>query len=685
MNRLEFLSNHMSPVYFRIKKNDSFSFSFFSSNSFEVLGYSSEELLQSNNLFWDLVLSDDKSKILNSITNKQPPFQEYFSYMKNPNAPISFTFEVNQGSSEQSEYMEGFIIANGSGSHTIPSLDSKSDFNEKNFKSILQHLPDLVLRLNSELKCVFVNFSSTSMVNTFSSDLLGKHLDEFILDLPLREIFKENLNFSLTSGEIRDLDFQISKSENKSFYRARIVPESADDKINVSCIIIISDITKSKLAAQTLQFTADHDFLTGLKNREYFLKYTQNVINNCSLNQLKCAVILFDVDKFQEINDALGHMIGDELLKTVADLLRKYMTTENALARYGGDEFAVVIRADKELGNFLDVFPLLMQISDLFSKPVTVVDNQIYTSISMGISIYPDDGGDPDTLLQNADRALYFSKQKEYNSFTFYKSEMDMQTTIKRNIVHSLRRAIENNEFTLVYQPKIDLRTGKVSGAEALIRWNNEGTWVSPMDFIPAAEESGLIIPIGKWVLEEAARDTKYIHEKGFENFRMSVNISAKQFHVPGIGKFIIDLLTLNDISPEMFEVEITEGVAMKNVNLSEIILRELDSKGVKISIDDFGTGHSSLAYLKKFPIDILKIDKTFIKDIPHDKESCAIVNAVLSMSHELDIEVVAEGVEVIEQLNFLQMGGCEYIQGYYFSKPVPLNLLETFLGKYNK
>jgi diguanylate cyclase (GGDEF)-like protein len=675
----------MSPVYFRIKKNDSFSFSFFSSNSFEVLGYSSEELLQSNNLFWDLVLSDDKSKILNSITNKQPPFQEYFSYMKNPNAPISFTFEVNQGSSEQSEYMEGFIIANGSGSHTIPSLDSKSDFNEKNFKSILQHLPDLVLRLNSELKCVFVNFSSTSMVNTFSSDLLGKHLDEFILDLPLREIFKENLNFSLTSGEIRDLDFQISKSENKSFYRARIVPESADDKINVSCIIIISDITKSKLAAQTLQFTADHDFLTGLKNREYFLKYTQNVINNCSLNQLKCAVILFDVDKFQEINDALGHMIGDELLKTVADLLRKYMTTENALARYGGDEFAVVIRADKELGNFLDVFPLLMQISDLFSKPVTVVDNQIYTSISMGISIYPDDGGDPDTLLQNADRALYFSKQKEYNSFTFYKSEMDMQTTIKRNIVHSLRRAIENNEFTLVYQPKIDLRTGKVSGAEALIRWNNEGTWVSPMDFIPAAEESGLIIPIGKWVLEEAARDTKYIHEKGFENFRMSVNISAKQFHVPGIGKFIIDLLTLNDISPEMFEVEITEGVAMKNVNLSEIILRELDSKGVKISIDDFGTGHSSLAYLKKFPIDILKIDKTFIKDIPHDKESCAIVNAVLSMSHELDIEVVAEGVEVIEQLNFLQMGGCEYIQGYYFSKPVPLNLLETFLGKYNK
>jgi len=675
----------MSPVYFRIKKNDSFLFSFFSSNSFEVLGYSSEELLQSNNLFWDLVLSDDKSKILNSITNKQPPFQEYFSYMKNPNAPISFTFEVNQGSSEQSEYMEGFIIANGSGSHTIPSLDSKSDFNEKNFKSILQHLPDLVLRLNSELKCVFVNFSSTSMVNTFSSDLLGKHLDEFILDLPLREIFKENLNFSLTSGEIRDLDFQISKSENKSFYRARIVPESADDKINVSCIIIISDITKSKLAAQTLQFTADHDFLTGLKNREYFLKYTQNVINNCSLNQLKCAVILFDVDKFQEINDALGHMIGDELLKTVADLLRKYMTTENALARYGGDEFAVVIRADKELGNFLDVFPLLMQISDLFSKPVTVVDNQIYTSISMGISIYPDDGGDPDTLLQNADRALYFSKQKEYNSFTFYKSEMDMQTTIKRNIVHSLRRAIENNEFTLVYQPKIDLRTGKVSGAEALIRWNNEGTWVSPMDFIPAAEESGLIIPIGKWVLEEAARDTKYIHEKGFENFRMSVNISAKQFHVPGIGKFIIDLLTLNDISPEMFEVEITEGVAMKNVNLSEIILRELDSKGVKISIDDFGTGHSSLAYLKKFPIDILKIDKTFIKDIPHDKESCAIVNAVLSMSHELDIEVVAEGVEVIEQLNFLQMGGCEYIQGYYFSKPVPLNLLETFLGKYNK
>jgi diguanylate cyclase (GGDEF)-like protein len=390
------------------------------------------------------------------------------------------------------------------------------------------------------------------------------------------------------------------------------------------------------------------------------------------------------VDKFQEINDALGHMIGDELLKTVGNILSEFMKPENCLSRYGGDEFSVIIKSDPSQGNFLDIFPLLMEISELFSKPVTVMDNQIYTSISMGVSIYPDDGEDPSTLVQNADRAMYYSKQKEYNSFTFYKSEMNKQTSVKRDIVHSLRRAIENNEFTLVYQPKIDLRNGKVSGAEALIRWNSNGTWISPMDFIPAAEESGLIIPIGKWVLERAARDTKYIHDRGYHNFRMSVNISARQFHVPGIGKFILDLLTLNDLSPDMFEVEITEGVAMKNVNLSEIILRELDSRGVKISIDDFGTGHSSLAYLKKFPIDILKIDKTFIKDIPHDKESCAIVNAVLSMSHELDIEVVAEGVEENDQLEFLRNGGCEYIQGFYYSKPVPLNTLEIFLEKHN-
>ncbi len=671
----------MLPVYFRIQKNDINSFLFLSSNSLEELGISEEDLIRNGNLFWDMIPLEQKARLQKVLRTNQPQMEEKISLLKLPNTLVPYTINIQQRSDEiDNDYLEGFLIRNSADASSFSNID----FQEKNYKSILQHLPDLVIRINNNLHCVFVNYSTLAMDPLFSSEILDKHIDEFIIDSPLLEILKGKIKQCLTSGEIKDIDYQHKIAESISYYRIKIIPESENQIINNSCILIISDNTKSKLAEQTLQFTADHDSLTGLKNREFFLNHTQLIMQNCSRNQLKCAVILFDVDKFQEINDALGHMIGDELLKTVAHLLSKFMKPENALARYGGDEFAVVIQADKESGNFLDVFPLLMEISDLFSKPVTVLDNQIYTSISMGISIYPDDGGDPDTLLQNADRALYFSKQKEYNSFTFYKSEMDMQTNLKRNIVHSLRRAIENSEFTLVYQPKIDLRTGKVSGAEALIRWNNEGTWISPMDFIPAAEESGLIIPIGKWVLEEAARDTKYIHDKGYKNFRTSVNISAKQFHVPGIGKFIIDLLALHDISPEMFEVEITEGVAMKNVNLSEIILRELDSKGVKISIDDFGTGHSSLAYLKKFPIDILKIDKTFIKDIPHDKESCAIVNAVLSMSHELDIEVVAEGVEEKEQLEFLRLGGCEYIQGYYYSKPMPLYHLEAFLEKFN-
>lgn len=671
----------MLPIYFRIHKNDVNSFLFLSSNSLDELGFSEEELIRNGNLFWDMIPLEQRFRFQKILKTNHPQIEEKFTLTKDTNSLVSYTLNILQVSDKiENEYLEGFLIRNPLETSNFSNID----FQEKNYKSILQHLPDLVIRINTNLHCVFVNYSTLATDPLFSSEIFGKYIEEFVKESSLLEILKENIEQCLTSGEIKDIDYQSKNAKNLAYYRIKIIPESENQRTNDSCILIISDNTKSKLAEQTLQFTADHDSLTGLKNREFFLKHTQLVMQNCSRNQLKCAVILFDVDKFQEINDALGHMIGDELLKTVAHLLSKFMKPENALARYGGDEFAVVVQADKESGNFLDVFPLLMEISDLFSKPVTVLDNQIYTSISMGISIYPDDGGDPDSLLQNADRALYFSKQKEYNSFTFYKSEMDMQTNIKRNIVHSLRRAIENTEFTLVYQPKIDLRTGKVSGAEALIRWNNEGTWISPMDFIPAAEESGLIIPIGKWVLEEAARDTKYIHDRGYKNFRTSVNISAKQFHVPGIGKFIIDLLALHDISPEMFEVEITEGVAMKNVNLSEIILRDLDSKGVKISIDDFGTGHSSLAYLKKFPIDILKIDKTFIKDIPHDKESCAIVNAVLSMSHELDIEVVAEGVEEKEQLEFLRVGGCEYIQGYYFSKPLPLNQLEVFLEKLN-
>ena len=801
----------MPPVYFRIKRNENLEFSFLSSNTFEILGYKSNDLLENGKLFWESIFPEDRSRIIKSILVDSPKnIRENFLFLKNQNTqvplvmhgnfvdekgelfegfletlnnfePYSYKYSafnvdgfpqlvliydsrLNQivfinnnlkkvwGKSEEdllskdltafvelihpeeksvffqkiqssiSQYRSSQLFQAGVIKQDIkiqnnqetyknyrtsfnPYLESSEigsdkfifffydisdinnenpNWNEKNYKSILQNLPDLVLRFDAQLKCIFINTYENYEDTLFTEEVIGKSIDEFNLNTDVIREFKNNLAQSIALGEIREIEFQI-RSKIMKYYKVRFVPEIGENKSYNSCITILSDITNTKLAEQTLKFAADHDSLTGLKNREFFLQETEKTIQLCKQTDSKCAIVLFDVDKFQEINDALGHMIGDELLKTVGNILSEFMKPENCLSRYGGDEFSVIIKSDPSLGNFLDIFPVLMEISELFSKPVTVMDNQIYTSISMGVSIYPDDGEDPSTLVQNADRAMYYSKQKEYNSFTFYKSEMNKQTSVKRDIVHSLRRAIENNEFTLVYQPKIDLRNGKVSGAEALIRWNSNGTWISPMDFIPAAEESGLIIPIGKWVLERAACDTKYLHDRGYHNFRMSVNISARQFHVPGIGKFILDLLTLNDLSPDMFEVEITEGVAMKNVNLSEIILRELDSRGVKISIDDFGTGHSSLAYLKKFPIDILKIDKTFIKDIPHDKESCAIVNAVLSMSHELDIEVVAEGVEENDQLEFLRNGGCEYIQGFYYSKPVPLNTLEIFLEKYNQ
>lgn len=659
----------MVPIYFRIT-DDYPSFHLVSSNVEELIGLSEKQLLENSNHFWDKIDFSEKELIFNHLSaNQKSQLQTKIHFKKSLSEVLILIFEAKPVLLQSEKfYWEGFIRT------TDLEINSRSD---RNYRGILNNLPDVVFELDSEHKIIYKNNASLENYKLETKQVLGKNIFDLDFIVSEKRIIQKQIELSLEKKEIREIVFQDSF---ESYLRIRIVPEEGGN----TCLLIITDITKNKLAEATLQFAADHDSLTGLKNREYFLNVANEAIEECKNTNSKFAVILFDVDRFQEINDSLGHMIGDELLKTVGKILGLSLKPETSLSRYGGDEFSAIIRSDQSSGNFLDVFPVLMEISEIFSRPVNVLDNQIYTSISMGISIYPDDGEDPATLLQNADRALYYSKQKEYNSFTFYKPEMNRQTSIKRDIVHSLRKAIEKNEFILYYQPKIDLRTGRVSGAEALIRWNSDGTWISPMDFIPVAEESGLIIPIGKWVMERAAVDTKYLHTKGFTDFRMSVNISAKQFHVPGFGKFIIDLLALNDLSPEMFEVEITEGVAMKNVNLSEVILRDLDSRGVKISIDDFGTGHSSLAYLKKFPIDILKIDKTFIKDIPHDKESCAIVNAVLSMSHELDIEVVAEGVEENEQLEFLRNGGCEYIQGYYYSKPVPLNILENFLEKYN-
>lgn len=657
----------MTSVYFRIHTQKFPSFQLVSSSVNSVFGISEKEFLENGNLFWQNLGQEDKEIIFSKFLNSHPQrFSINFHYNRIDSTIQSFILEAEPTQTDRDTFWEGFL-------HTIEAKPKV----ERNYRGILENLPDMVFEIDSMQKIIYANSTSLKLQNLQEKDILNTYITELKFLAPENKKIEKYIHNSIENLEIRELIFQ---DNYNSYLRIRIVPEENGN----TCLLIITDITKNKQAEETLLFAADHDSLTGLKNREFFLRAAHDAIATNKNSDYKFAIILFDVDRFQEINDSLGHMIGDELLKTVGNILNQFMQPENSLSRYGGDEFSAIVHSKAENSNVLDVFSTLMEISEIFSRPVTVLDNQIYTSISMGIAIYPDDGETPAILLQNADRALYYSKQKEYNSFTFYKPEMNRQTSIKRDIVHSLRRAIEKNEFILYYQPKIDLRNSRVSGAEALIRWNNNGNWISPMDFIPVAEESGLIIPIGKWVMERATADTKYLHTKGYDTFRMSVNISAKQFHVPGFGKFIIDLLALNSLSPEMFEVEITEGVAMKNVNLSEVILRDLDSKGIKISIDDFGTGHSSLAYLKKFPIDILKIDKTFIKDIPHDKESCAIVNAVLSMSHELDIEVVAEGVEENAQLEFLKNGGCEYIQGYYYSKPVPLNTLETFLEKYN-
>ena len=552
---------------------------------------------------------------------------------------------------------------------------------EREIKSLLQNLPDLVIRIDSKFRCLYVNSSVHSFYEFLPEEIVGKKLDDLYLSKDIIKNIKNDLIRSLNTGKILDLEFSIITLTGRKFFQARIVPEILENGLLKSALVIITDNTAKKLAEETLAYSAEHDSLTGLKNREYFLKIVDGKILKFPENKNKFSVIFFDIDKFQEVNDSLGHLIGDELLKIVASKISGVLNSENFFSRMGGDEFAAIIEASE---NSTQILSLLMKISALFAKPISLLENEIYTSISIGVASFPDHGFTSAELIQNADKAMYHSKRKEYNTFTFYKEEMGKATLKKKDIIHSLRRGIEKKEFNLLYQPKIDLRTMKVTGAEALLRWNSQGSWISPVEFIPAAEESGLIIPIGEWVLEKAMKDLSYLHSRGYDKFCIAVNLSAKQFQIPGISKQILNMITQYNIPFESFEIEITEGVAMKNVNLSESILREFDAKGIKISIDDFGTGHSSLAYLNKFPIDILKIDRAFIKNLPEDKESAAIIRAVLSMSHELDIEVVAEGVETIEQLDFLYKNNCEYIQGFYFSKPIPLPYLEEYILEKN-
>lgn len=440
----------------------------------------------------------------------------------------------------------------------------------------------------------------------------------------------------------------------------------------------LSTIIQRKRAEERLHYLAHYDDLTGLPNRVLFTDRLTQTMFEANRHGRLVGVAFLDLDRFKTINDSLGHEVGDLLLKGVAERLGRCVREGDTVARLAGDEFTLVLA---DMGHMDHAVHMAQKVLGSLSQPFHIAGHELFTSASLGMTLYPSDDMSVDGLLRNADIAMYRAKDQGGNSYHFYSADMTTKARERLSLENAMRRALEREEFVLHYQPIVSLREATTVAVEALVRWNHpQRGLMSPSEFIPLAEETGLIVQLGEWVLRRAIHDGVRLARVGVPELRVAVNLSALQFRQQEIARSLQQMLVAAGAQPSQLQIEITESILMQNLEATANALRALSDMGVELSLDDFGTGYSSLSYLKRFPIDVLKIDRSFVRDIPGDADDSAIASAIISMAHALGIRVVAEGVESRDQLEFLRRRDCDRMQGYYFSKPLPVEDIELLL-----
>lgn len=502
----------------------------------------------------------------------------------------------------------------------------------------------------------------------------------------------ESINQALKKREAYNISFRIVLADGSE----RFVQEQAEVILSkqgkpARLQGTVQDITNRKIAEDKIQHLAYYNSLTGLPNRDHFKDFSTRILNRARVNGTKVALMFLDLDQFKRINDALGHDTGDELLKTLSHKLSRGLRSTDSLSKIhpkssisssvshlDGDEFTILLdgfASENQIGS------VARRVLDQLGQPVIIHDQEFVITGSMGIAVYPEDGEDIDTLLKNADIAMYQSKKGGRDNFRFYSSCLNQYAKERLGLESKLRRALERDELVLHYQPQVSATTGDITGLEALVRWQDpETALVTPATFIPVAEESGLILPIGEWVLQTACNQAQSWQQSGFKPMRMSVNLSSHQFHQREFIQNINKALEISGLSAQYLELEMTESIIMQQLEKTIIDLQKLKEIGVYLSIDDFGTGYSSMSYLKRFPLDTLKIDRSFITDITTNNSDVAIVEAIITLAKSLNLSTIAEGVEQEEQLSLLQKQGCDTIQGFYYSRPLPVDEIEEFM-----
>ncbi len=477
-----------------------------------------------------------------------------------------------------------------------------------------------------------------------------------------------------------ELEARIRLADGKERFvqqRGQVTKIAKNNHVRVTSIIY--DVTERKESEKRLVYLANYDTLTSMPNRNLFHDRLKHSMTQAKRKKNQLALLYLDLDHFKAVNDALGHQAGDKLLIEASQRIKKCIRESDTAARLGGDEFTIIL---EQIEKNEQVSVVAQNLLSLLSQSYRINNNEVVISASMGITMYPGDGEDVDTLLRKADSAMYFAKEQGRNNYHFFTEELNQQAQERLILENGLRMALERDQFQIHFQPQIELKTGRIIGAEALLRWVPSQNGVSPKRFIPILEETGCIVKVGTWVLGEACKAAKEWQKKGYGNLCVAVNLAARQLRQADIIDIVKQALENSGLAPEYLEIELTESTLI-DTSISKKNLKRLEKLGVRLAIDDFGTGYSSLSYLKQYSVDVLKIDRSFIMDINKDKDDDAVTSAMVALSHKLDMKVIAEGVETVEQLEYLTALGCDQAQGFLIAEPMMNDQFESWVKKY--
>jgi diguanylate cyclase (GGDEF)-like protein/PAS domain S-box-containing protein len=563
----------------------------------------------------------------------------------------------------------------------LRGMSRRLEDSEKRFHQFYQKTPAMLHSMDSEGNLIYVSQSWLDILGYDREDVIGKDFFDFIIADNLSEIRAKHFQNLDNFGEIKDTNYQLRLADGSTIEVA--ISEVAQRDSNghlTESLAVLNDLTNHRAAEDRIERLAYYDTLTGLPNRALMNDRILQSLALAKRENRQVGVFFFDLDRFKLINDTQGHAVGDLVLRSVAQRLKKFIREGDTFARLGGDEF-VIVQADP---NHDPDFGIMGQrILETLGQPFQIGTREFFTTASVGVAIYPNDGDNPQTLLKSADTAMYVAKSRGRNNVQFFSDDMNAATMAKTNLESRLRQALSSGELQQHYQPQIDIETGRVTGVEALLRWfDDDGNLIPPGQIIDIAEESGLVFPLGEWVLNTACAQARAWQAAGFPPFRMAVNLSGHHIRQANFIERIEEIVNSTGISPNILEIELAENSIMSQVNDSIMALTDLKIRGVSLAIDDFGTGYSSLLYLKHFPIHRIKIAQEFVRDIIHNPDYAAITEAILGMAESLKLAVTAVGVEDEKQLDFLRKRGCKEVQGKLFGSAMNAEEMTAFLSK---